>query len=982
MKKFLFFIMFFVLFGSNVKGEMVTLVSDRFEDVYANYYDVNLGRERYLESGRYSFNGNTAYCLEIGKPISSMVYDSSSSFDDINISGEDLDYIKIISYYGYDYPGHQTDKYYMATQELIWNRLISSSIKWTINLEPNNCIDVEEEKKEILRLYNLHYVKPSFDDEEVEVIKGLEKIITDDNNILDMYESTDENVVIDGNRLIVKKEFDRKEIVLKKKNYNTKSFLLYTSGISQKMLSVGGINTLSSKIKINLLSGSVTISKLDKENNSDIPMGEATLFGAKYGLYNEEDKLVDTFIIGKKNKIDNLAVGKYYVKEIEASKGYLLDKNIYEVEVNKDNFHINLTVYEEVIKRKIELFKVFASDETGLLVGEAGIKFDIYNKDGKIVTSIVTDNDGYAYVTLPYGTYIFKQVNSTKDYYKVEDFKVVVDKYDERPIYKLLSNSEIEARLKVIKKDLESGEVIVNSKARFKIFDVKNKKFVSFMLSYPEKKMAEEFELSDDGSFITPEALSPGEYILYEVDDYLDGYLYNSEGITFTVGEDSEIIDDTVYGPVIEISFYNKRAYGEVDILKYGEEIVYENNSYTYKNILLEGVKFNLYAKEDIFVNGKVIYEADDIVGTITTDNKGMGNLKKIPLGKYYLKEVASSNNNEVLDTIYDVNLDYKDQYTEKVKVSFTINNYLKKGKLIINKYDSITYDRLPNTLIEIRDSSDKVIYKGYTDSNGEIILNNIPYGEYYLSEIEASTGYKILDDRIYFTIDKDENIIDIYNERIDVPITGIDNSLINIISGIVIFVGIIIIWLFWKKKTIILGILFVLMGLSYYGGYFYKYYSDYYRNKESVTLFLDSNKIEQVKLDERYDYKWLLEIPSIGLERGITDINNSYNDVKYNIQLMKEDANHIILASHNGNGYNSYFRLLSSLELGDVIKLYDKEKVYEYIYSDNYVIEKTGMADIYTDDNKKAIVLITCSDYDTNGQNIYIGYLKDEYYY
>lgn len=34
------------------------------------------------------------------------------------------------------------------------------------------------------------------------------------------------------------------------------------------------------------------------------------------------------------------------------------------------------------------------------------------------------------------------------------------------------------------------------------------------------------------------------------------------------------------------------------------------------------------------------------------------------------------------------------------------------------------------------------------------IVIDDLLYGEYYIAEIEASTGYRILEDNIYFTLD------------------------------------------------------------------------------------------------------------------------------------------------------------------------------------------------------------------------------------
>ena len=67
-----------------------------------------------------------------------------------------------------------------------------------------------------------------------------------------------------------------------------------------------------------------------------------------------------------------------------------------------------------------------------------------------------------------------------------------------------------------------------------------------------------------------------------------------------------------------------------------------------------------------------------------------------------------------------------------------------------------------------------EIIYKGYTDKNGKIILDDMLYGKYYVSEVEASTGYRLVQDKIYFEVEDKDVDIDIYNERIKVPNTGI----------------------------------------------------------------------------------------------------------------------------------------------------------------------------------------------------------------
>lgn len=977
MKKFVFFITLFLLVCVRVSADTMALSSERFDDTYVYYYDSNLGRTRYLEASKYSFGGNVAYCLEIGKYISSVIYQPAANFDGININDDDLEYIKIIGYYGYDYPGHHTDRFYMAAQELIWVRLIRTNIKWTTGFNPDVFANLSKEKEEIYNLYRSHYKKPSFDNEKIEVVLGKETVLEDSNNVLSMYVSNSNDVLIEGNKLIIKNTFKGNEIVLKRPIYTNKNFILYSSGNSQKMMSSGGIEIPCSNLKVKLVGGSLKIKKLDKDTGSDITSGEATLNGAEYELFDSSNKLVDTLIIGKKEKIDNLPLGKYYLRESKASNGYLLDLNTYEFEVTEDNLDINLAVYEDVIKRKVDIFKVYASNETGILTGEPNIDFEIYNRKGECISKITTDQDGYASIVLPYGIYTFKQINSTENYYKVDDFTVTISEYDERPIYKLISNSEIKAKVKVIKKDVDTGENIINSKIKFKIFDVKKNEFVSFKLSYPEDNTISEFEITKDGTFVTPLELSSGEYILYEVDNNMDGYLYNKNGVKFTIGENANLINDEAYGIIVEVPFYNKVVKGKIIINKYGEDIIYKNNSYYYKKIYLDDTYFDVHAKEDIYENGKLIYSKGDLVGEIITDDGGEGVLDNLPLGKYYLKETKSNNGNVIDSNIYDIELNYKDQYTEEIVYELDVYNYFEKGKLTINKFKSNSNIRLANTLIEIRNMDNEVIYKGYTDSNGQIVIEDLLYGEYYISEVEASTGYRILEDKIYFKLDSDNLNIDIYNERIEVPNTGIDVGLINIVFLFIIIFGIVLIILFWENKRImILSGVVIMFGILYLGIYFYRYYSDCSRNKKSVEAFFN-NEIDN-NYDEKYRYKGVLSIPSIGLERGILEIDNEYNDAKYNIELVSENEDTIILASHNGNNYNSYFGNLSKLELGEDINYYYNNKIYKYIYSDSYVIKKNGYADIYCKKDQSSIILITCLDGNDDAQIVHIGYLKE----
>lgn len=127
-------------------------------------------------------------------------------------------------------------------------------------------------------------------------------------------------------------------------------------------------------------------------------------------------------------------------------------------------------VYEKVKETNLTIFKVFANSKTGILTPEPNVSFEIYLNDCNTNAyersngntcyfgKITTDKNGYADIRLPYGNYTFRQINSTPNYEKVEDFNIVVGDDIESNIYRLISNAEITAKLKVIKIDKETQE--------------------------------------------------------------------------------------------------------------------------------------------------------------------------------------------------------------------------------------------------------------------------------------------------------------------------------------------------------------------------------------------------------------------------------------------------------------------------------------------------------------------------------------------
>ena len=81
----------------------------------------------------------------------------------------------------------------------------------------------------------------------------------------------------------------------------------------------------------------------------------------------------------------------------------------------------------------------------------------------------------------------------------------------------------------------------------------------------------------------------------------------------------------------------------------------------------------------------------------------------------------------------------------------------------------------LPNVLIEVYNEEENLIYQGRTDLNGQIRIENLPYGNYYIIEKEALDGYQKFQDKLYFSIKEDNQVVQVTMENeqiVEVPDT------------------------------------------------------------------------------------------------------------------------------------------------------------------------------------------------------------------
>ena len=781
---------FFMLTGfTNVSA--ATLIQTPVDDWY---YTRRGGGQSYMSAQwhLYDIDGKTAYCIEPGINITTSDYDGAIGWINSPYSDEVNRKIQLYGYYGYNYPGHNTLRYRAATQSLIWEETGGQIVEfWTERYGNGKFINLNKERNEIKKLVSTHYDIPSFDSSTKDAIIGETTTFTDTKGLLsnfDIVKSSEANVSISGNTLSVTPNVvGNITIVLKKKTYTQDPTVIFVGKdkTSQKMGVFGIDDPVLVRVKLNVVGGSLKINKKDLDTKLNKPQGDATFKNAIYELLDENYKLITNLIIddsfsAKTDKI--LSPNKTYIlREKTPSEGYLLDRTEYIFQIDKDNLEIEMDVYEDVIEKAVNIYKVFADGSSTVLRGEPNISFDIYLKSSnKYYKTITTNEKGFTSTTLPYGVWIFKQVTTTSGYEKVDDFEVIIDNNSNDDITKIISNAEITAKIKIVKVDKETGETITRKGIKFRIKDAKTNEYVCQTITYPTAQKVCVYETDSNGVIITPSTLV-GDFLLEEVEDQIvEGYVWNNKPLSVHIGDGSQIILDENYGALLLVDFANERVKGKVDIVKNGEKFIIEDGTYHYEKTLLDDVVLGLYADEDIYIGSKKIYSKDELIKEVKTKN-GKVSIDNLELGKYYIKEISTLKDYVLDETKYSFELTFKDQYTSLIIKDMTLNNYYKKGKVEITKKDLITGDVIPNTILEIYTDKDELIYTGTTNEEGKIIIDDLKVGKYYILEKEASTGYVITTEKVYFEVKDNGEIVkaEMQNKPImgRVEITKVDIS-------------------------------------------------------------------------------------------------------------------------------------------------------------------------------------------------------------
>lgn len=120
--------------------------------------------------------------------------------------------------------------------------------------------------------------------------------------------------------------------------------------------------------------------------------GEHELEGAVLSVVDSTGNIVEKWTSGKKpHMIEKLPAGKYTLREETAPYGYKIANDV-KFKVTETAKIQKVSMKDELVKGKIIIHKTDESTKKGI----AGVSFEIRNKDGEVIETLVTDKNGDA----------------------------------------------------------------------------------------------------------------------------------------------------------------------------------------------------------------------------------------------------------------------------------------------------------------------------------------------------------------------------------------------------------------------------------------------------------------------------------------------------------------------------------------------------------------------------------------------------------
>ena len=501
--------------------------------------------------------------------------------------------------------------------------------------------------------------------------------------------------------------------------------------------------------------GNIRVIKFNKDNfNEKLGAVKFILFNEElqqyvYADYNNSMYNYSTFVENKNRatvfstnangiiEVKGLRTGDYKLIEVESNEFYKLgDPFSITIEEKKEGVFQYISVSNELYKEPIIIHKV---DELDNRIPVAGVKFEILDKNQRVLETVITDEKGYAttseYAVRDNETLYIREIETNKYYILDGKLIEITLTKGEKAVEKTITNKPIMKKIKIIKVDKDNKE--------YKIAGV------TFNIINQFGEIVDTVTTDENGIAITKELRAGQTYKAVEIETnemFTLDEENNTTEITLNLEENQDILDVTIE---------NEAKKGQIKVIKVDKD----NNEYK-----IAGVTFEIKDEDG------------NIVDTIVTDSNGEAISKELPIYKNYLVYESKTLDNYILnDTPQIVTL------KENEITDITFENELIKGCIKITKISSnnnkYTADDEGTTLADakfgIYDENNNLVDTIITDENGIAISKELIKGIYYIKELE-SPNYYVLNDFVHcIEIVNNKDIIDvtIENDSVDIDI-------------------------------------------------------------------------------------------------------------------------------------------------------------------------------------------------------------------
>lgn len=392
-----------------------------------------------------------------------------------------------------------------------------------------------------------------------------------------------------------------------------------------------------------------------------------------------------------------LPAGTYYVKQIVAPDGYLLNTTTQTIRVTKDE--LNLAKFSNTQMSRIVIQNTIQGSDFGL----AGCSFTVEDSTGKQVFHATTDKSGLLTTgDLAPGRYTVKEIQVADGYTAVQVTRTV----------DVTSNLATTVKFENIPKTC----IIIH--LTDEADPSKGLSGVTFQVRSIDGKFVTEVVTDAAGKAIT-EALTPGKY---EVNQFTAAPGYNKvttyQWANVTAGQNALV------------EFTNAKISGlTIQALVEG----------THKG--LSGAVFEIYHE-----NGK-------LVKTVTSDATGIINIGDLAPDIYLIKEITVPDGYTARTTSQKVTVTTDDPTTA------TFYHTTESG-LTVNLTDAESGAFLKGGVFRVYQANGDYVGEYTTNASGQFVVPSLAAGKYTVEMITAPDGYVIDTTPHYVTIKDDQNVV------------------------------------------------------------------------------------------------------------------------------------------------------------------------------------------------------------------------------